>query len=133
MKSKKETSPVRSRDKVIQSLYEIELSGSDLKDILADLALQSRYPHFKDLLSGVINSKEDIDAILADNMDRKLSSLDPIERNTLRLATYELLYTKTDAPIIINESIRLSKKYGAVDRHKYVNAVLDRIYKSNSE
>ena len=133
MKSKKETSPVRSRDKVIQSLYEIELSGSDLKDILADLALQSRYPHFKDLLSGVINSKEDIDAILADNMDRKLSSLDPIERNTLRLATYELLYTKTDAPIIINESIRLSKKYGAVDGHKYVNAVLDRIYKSNSE
>jgi len=133
MKSKKATSPVRSRDKVIQSLYEIELSGSDLKDILADLALQSRYPHFKDLLSGVINSKEDIDAILADNMDRKLSSLDPIERNTLRLATYELLYTKTDAPIIINESIRLSKKYGAVDGHKYVNAVLDRIYKSISE
>ena len=133
MKSKKETSPVRSRDKVIQSLYEIELSGSDLKDILADLALQSRYPHFKDLLTGVINSKEDIDTILANNMDRKLSSLDPIERNTLRLATYELLYTETDAPIIINESIRLSKKYGAVDGHKYVNAVLDRIYKSNSE
>ena len=133
MKSKKETSPVRSRDKVIQSLYEIELSGSDLKDILADLAFQSRYPHFKDLLTGVINSKEDIDTILENNMDRKLSSLDPIERNTLRLATYELLYTKTDAPIIINESIRLSKKYGAVDGHKYVNAVLDRIYKSNSE
>ena len=133
MKSKKETSPVRSRDKVIQSLYEIELSGSDLKDILADLALQSRYPHFKDLLTGVINSKEDIDTILANNMDRKHSSLDPIERNALRLATYELLYTKTDAPIIINESIRLSKKYGAVDGHKYVNAVLDRIYKSNSE
>ena len=133
MKSKKATSPVRSRDKVIQSLYEIELSGSDLKDILADLALQSRYPHFKDLLTGVINSREDIDTILANNMDRKLSSLDPIERNTLRLATYELLYTETDAPIIINESIRLSKKYGAVDGHKYVNAVLDRIYKSISE
>ena len=133
MKSKKETSPVRSRDKVLQSLYEIELSGSDFKNILADLALQSRYPHFKDLLTGVIDSREDIDNMLAKNMDRKLSSLDPIERNTLRLATYELLYTKTDAPIIINESIRLSKKYGAVDGHKYVNAVLDRIYKSNSE
>ena len=132
MKSKKETSPLRSRDKVIQSLYEIELSGSDFKDILADLALQSRYPHFIDLLTGVINSREDIDNMLAKNMDRKLSSLDPIERSTLRLATYELLYTKTDAPIIINESIRLSKKYGAVDGHKYVNAVLDRIYKSNS-
>ena len=61
MKSKKNTSPVRSRDKVIQSLYEIELSGTDVKEILKDLSLQSRYPHYKDLLLGVINSIEDID------------------------------------------------------------------------
>jgi len=66
-------------------------------------------------------------------MERKLSSLDPIERNTLRLAVYEMLYTDTDVPIIINESIRLSKKYGASDGHKYVNAVLDKIFKSNFE
>ena len=39
MKSKKDTSPVRSRDKVIQSLYEIELSGSDIKELLTDLSL----------------------------------------------------------------------------------------------
>ena len=66
-------------------------------------------------------------------MERKLSSLDPIERNTLRLAAYEMLYTNTDAPIIIKESIRLTKKYGAVDGYKYVNAILDKMYKSNSE
>ena len=36
MKSKKDTSPVRSRDKVIQSLYEIELSGSDINELLKD-------------------------------------------------------------------------------------------------
>tara|TARA_B100001093_G_scaffold376741_1_gene361907 strand:- start:1939 stop:2349 length:411 start_codon:yes stop_codon:yes gene_type:complete len=133
MKSKKNTSPVRSRDKVIQSLYEIELSGTDVKEILKDLSLQSRYPHYKDLLLGVINSIEDIDNKLSEFMERKLSSLDPIERNALRLATYEMLFTKTDVPIIINESIRLTKKYGSADGHKYVNALLDKIYKSNLE
>tara|TARA_B100001778_G_scaffold295551_1_gene267867 strand:+ start:216 stop:623 length:408 start_codon:yes stop_codon:yes gene_type:complete len=133
MKSKKDTSPVRSRDKVIQSLYEIELSGTDIKEILKDLSLQSRYPHYKDFLVGVIDSKEDIDNKLSEFMERKLSSLDPIERNTLRLAVYEMLYTDTDVPIIINESIRLSKKYGSSDGHKYVNAVLDKIFKSNFE
>ena len=133
MKSKKDTSPVRSRDKVIQSLYEIELSGTDIKEILKDLSLQSRYPHYKDFLVGVIDSKEDIDNKLSEFMERKLSSLDPIERNTLRLAVYEMLYTDTDIPIIINESIRLSKKYGSSDGHKYVNAVLDKIFKSNFE
>ena len=89
MKSKKNTSPVRSRDKVIQSLYEIELSGTDVKEILKDLSLQSRYPHYKDLLLGVMNSLKDIDNTLLEFMERKLSSLDPIERNALRLAVYE--------------------------------------------
>ena len=133
MKSKKNTSPVRSRDKVIQSLYEIELSGTDVKEILKDLSLQSRYPHYKDLLLGVMNSIKDIDNTLLEFMERKLSSLDPIERNALRLAVYEMLFTKTDVPIIINESIRLTKKYGSTDGHKYVNALLDKIYKSNLE
>ena len=36
MKSKKNTSPVRSRDKVLQSLYEIELGGSTAEEILED-------------------------------------------------------------------------------------------------
>ena len=133
MKSKKNTSPVRSRDKVIQSLYEIELSGTDVKEILKDLSLQSRYPHYKDLLLGVMNSIKDIDNTLLEFMERKLSSLDPIERNALRLAVYEMLFTKTDVPIIINESIRLTKKYGSADGHKYVNALLDKIYQSNLE
>ena len=131
MKSKKDTSPVRSRDKVLQSLYEIELSGSGVRDILKDLSLQSKYPHFKDLLNGVMCSKEAIDETLSNFMERSLLSLDPIERNTLRLAAYEMLFTNTDVPIIINESIRLSKKYGAADGHKYVNAILDKMFKSN--
>ena len=133
MKSKKDTSPVRSRDKVIQSLYEIELSGSEVKEILKDLSLQSKYPHFKDFLVGVVDSMADIDETLSNFMERDLTALDPIERSTLRLATYEMLYTKTDVPIIINESIRLSKKYRAADGHKYVNAVLDKMYKSTFE
>ncbi len=133
MKSKKDTSPVRSRDKVLQTLYEIELSGSDTSEILKDLSLQSKYPHFKDLLNGVMESKEFIDETLSNFMERDLPSLDPIERNALRLAVYEMLYTKTDVPIVISESLRLTKKYGAVDGHKYVNAILDKIFKANLE
>ena len=40
MKSKKNTSPVRSRDKVLQSLYEIELGGSTAEEILEDKIIQ---------------------------------------------------------------------------------------------
>ena len=131
MKSKENTSPVRSRDKVLQSLYEIDLGGSDAKEILKDKEMQKRYPHFKDLLIGVTESMSNLDSLLQQLMDRDLLGLDPIERNALRLAIYEMLNSDLDKPIIINESIRLTKKYGAVDGHKYVNSVLDKGLKTN--
>ena len=131
MKSKENTSPVRSRDKVLQSLYEIDLGGSDAKEILKDKEIQKRYPHFKDLLIGVTESMSNLDNLLQQLMDRDLLGVDPIERNALRLAIYEMLNSDLDKPIIINESIRLTKKYGAVDGHKYVNAVLDKAIKSD--
>ena len=131
MKSKENTSPVRSRDKVLQSLYEIDLGGSDAKEILKDKEMQKRYPHFKDLLIGVTDSMSNLDNLLQQLMDRDLLGLDPIERNALRLAIYEMLNSDLDKPIIINESIRLTKKYGAVDGHKYVNAVLDKALKTD--
>ena len=131
MKSKENTSPVRSRDKVLQSLYEIDLGGSDAKEILKDKEMQKRYPHFKDLLIGVTESMSNLDNLLQQLMDRDLLGLDPIERNALRLAIYEMLNSDLDRPIIINESIRLTKKYGSVDGHKYVNAVLDKALKTD--
>ena len=131
VKSKEKTSPVRSRDKVLQSLYEIDLGGSDAKEILKDKEMQKRYPHFKDLLIGVTESMSNLDSLLQQLMDRDLLGLDPIERNALRLAIYEMLNSDLDKPIIINESIRLTKKYGAVDGHKYVNAVLDKALKTD--
>ena len=131
MKSKENTSPVRSRDKVLQSLYEIDLGGSDAKEILKDKEMQKKYPHFKDLLIGVTESMPNLDNLLQQLMDRDLLGLDPIERNALRLAIYEMLNSDLDKPIIINESIRLTKKYGAVDGHKYVNAVLDKALKTD--
>ena len=131
MKSKENTSPVRSRDKVLQSLYEIDLGGSTAEEILEDKIVQKNYPHFKDLLIGVTESMPELDDLLQKIMERDVSGLDPIERNALRLAIYEMLHSDLDKPIIINESIRLTKKYGAEDGYKYVNAVLDKAFKTN--
>jgi len=123
------TSPTRSRDKVLQSLYEIEIAGTSLKDVLKDQFTKKNYPHYKALLEGIVESQNTIDELLEKNMDRELSDLDPIERNVLRLAIYELLNNNLDKPIVINESIRLTKKYGTAQGYKYVNALLDKIIK----
>ena len=129
MTQKTSTSPTRSRDKVLQSLYEIEVGGTSLKEVLKDQFTKKNYPHYKTLLEGVIESQEKIDELLENNMDRALYDLDPIERNVLRLAVYELLNNDLDKPIVINESVRLTKKYGAAEGYKYVNALIDKIAK----
>ena len=129
--TEKTSSPTRTRDKVLQSLYEIEVGGQDLTDVLKDSFAKKNYANFKLLLEGVVKSQIKIDEMLEKNMDRKLSDLDPIERNVLRLGVYELLNNNLDKPIVINESIRLTKKYGTSKGYKYVNALLDKIVKES--
>ena len=41
------------------------------------------------------------------------------------------LHKELDAAIVINESIRMTKKYGSVEGYKLVNAVLDKIIKAS--
>ena len=64
-------------------------------------------------------------------MDRPLERLDIIEKNSLRIALYELMNKDLDKAIVINEAIRVSKKYGSVEGYKLVNAVLDNFVKEN--
>jgi len=59
-----------------------------------------------------------------------LDELDPIERNLLRLGTFELR-DRIDVPykVVINEAVSLAKKFGATDSHRYINGVLDKLAK----
>jgi N utilization substance protein B len=51
-----------------------------------------------------------------------------IDRNVLRLATYEILYRMDIPPsVTINEAIELAKKYGTDESGAFVNGILDSI------
>jgi len=60
--------------------------------------------------------------------DMALHELDPITLALLRLATYELRF-RVDVPykVVINEALRLAKKFGATDSYKFINGVLDKV------
>jgi len=125
-------SPMRSRDRALQSLYEIELNN-DSYTSLEGTSNKNVNKFCKNLISGVINNIGNLDLTIDSYIDRSIKSLDIIEKNVLRLALYELIYKKElDTPIIINEAIRLSKKYGSNDGYKYINAILDKIVKAES-
>jgi N utilization substance protein B len=80
------------------------------------------------LLCGVIADVEALELVFEPALDRGLDDLDPIERNLLRLGTFELR-DRIDVPykVVISEAVALAKKFGATDSHRYINGVLDKI------
>jgi N utilization substance protein B len=51
-----------------------------------------------------------------------------VERAILRISTYEIL-DRLDVPyrVAVNEGINLAKEFGAMQSHKFVNGILDRV------
>ena len=54
--------------------------------------------------------------------------IDPITLALLRMSSYELRF-RLDVPyrVVINEALRLAKKFGATDSFKFLNGVLDKV------
>jgi N utilization substance protein B len=68
-----------------------------------------------------------LDARLEQWCDRPAKDLDPIERAALLIGLQELLgHVETPYRVAITEAVNLSRRFGATDGHKFVNAVLDR-------
>ena len=59
------------------------------------------------------------------------SRIGEVELSILYLALYEISLSQLDKPIIINEAIKLAKKFGQNSSHKFINAILDKAIKNN--
>lgn len=83
-----------------------------------------------DLFYGVQNNLEQIDNTLESILDtNEVSHLGGMEKAILRLGVYELLFSKTDKAVIINEAIELAKEYASDNAPGLINGVLDKVRK----
>jgi N utilization substance protein B len=117
----------------LQALYQWTLSDASLVDIDAEFRVDNDFRHtdgeyFQALLRGVVQDVEALEALFSPLLDRALDDLDPIERNLLRMGTFELK-ERIDVPykVVINEAVSLAKKFGATESHRYINGVLDKV------
>ena len=123
----------KARHLGLQALYQWTLSGASAADIEAEFRIDNDFQHtdgeyFSAVLKGVVGDVDALEALFSPVLDRKLGELDPIERNLLRLGTFELR-DRIDVPykVVINEAVALAKKFGATDSHRYINGVLDKV------
>ncbi|MGD8936321.1 MAG: transcription antitermination factor NusB [Thiogranum sp.] len=122
----------RARRLAMQALYQWDLSGNNLSEIEVQFLEDEDFSkadkdYFHELLHRVPARLDEVEALFTPYLDRPLKEIDPVERAVLRMASYELL-ARMDIPyrVIINESVNLTKKFGAEQAHKYVNGILDK-------
>jgi transcription antitermination factor NusB len=84
------------------------------------------------LVNGVKENMEKIDAVISKYAANwEIGRMATVDRNILRVASYELLFSDEVPPkVAINEAIEMAKKYGDKDSSKFVNGILDKISKT---
>jgi N utilization substance protein B len=129
----------RAREVVLQVLYQDDLNpGHDLhaseQFVRARLQNQSELVDFAlGLLSGTRRNRPELDTMLVSRADNwSLRRMAATDRNILRLAAYELLFTETPGRVVINEAVELAKRFGSKQSAQFVNGVLDGLLSQKS-
>jgi N utilization substance protein B len=101
-----------------------------VRERLRDAPLE---PFCLGLFDGVVAYLEEIDAALTAAAENwRLPRMATVDRNVLRLATYELRHTpETPAKVVLDEAIELARRYGSANSPAFVNGVLDRVLRKD--
>ncbi len=118
----------------LQILYGMEINKGERSQIFSDFWEEHPCPEevgdfATELVTGTSENLFSIDNLLKKHTANwDIGRLAAVDRNILRLATYELLFRDDIPPrVTINEAIEIAKKYSTADSGKFVNGILDRI------
>ena len=126
-------SPTKTRELVIQALYQKTISGDSNTKVLKELK-QTQKNFNTDKVAEIVKEIKVLEQKFLETISKfsniPASRIGEIELSILYLALYEISQSKLDRPIVINEAIKLAKKFGQNSSHKFVNAVLDKAIKN---
>ena len=127
----------KARKRALDLLYASDLTKKPLSEVLeaeakralAEPARQASWQYAERIVRGVMDHAAEIDEkIETFSHDWPLHRMPVVDRNILRLASWELLYRDDlEAAIAINEAILLAKEYSTEESARFVNAILAKI------
>ena len=128
---------------IVQALYQMEMAGTDVSDIVSSLGDRLIFDNnfdylishiskklLKDSINGVIDNQNQIDSIIKKNLSSnwRFNRLDKILKAILRAAVYEISYQlRTPSKVIINEYIDITHSFYSQKEPEFVNAILEKI------
>lgn len=125
-----------SREVILKLLYQIDIL--DQFDVPVAEIIEDNNNFFKDInevemgfitdiTNRIISDRESIDSKISQNLiGWKIERLTPIDRNLIRMGIAEVQKTGNKV-IVIDDIVRIAKKYGGDESFKIINAVLDKV------
>lgn len=124
------------RNKCMIILYQIDIYNQkktpyEVEEVIKEnVEIENEF--IKDIVYGVTTHQKELDELANEYVkDWTIDRLDKTGAAILRMAIFELKYTDTPPIVVINEAIELAKKYSDDSVRKMINAVLDKIIRSN--
>ena len=125
---KKKLSPTKTREILLQALYQKEISDISNTNLINQFKKTYRefdISNVAEKLKGINKNNDSLNKNIADNSSIEIKSIGEIEISILRQSIFEIENSEIDYPIVINEAVKLAKKFGQEDSYRFINGVLD--------
>ena len=126
----------KSREYALQMLFQWDITHDSIEQIKTSFWDNQDEPEdirafAEALASGAIENVERIDTLIGRHAENwRLDRMAIVDRNILRLATYEFLFdAETPKTIVINEAIEIARRFSAQESPQFINGILDSIRK----
>jgi N utilization substance protein B len=123
----------KSRLLAVQALYEADSSDHEALAVVSRLAEDARVnseveAFARRLVEGVLAERARIDALLGEAaIGWTVTDMAVVDRNILRVATWELLAADAPMKAVINEAVELGKLLGSDASPRFINGVLGQV------
>tara|TARA_A100001388_G_scaffold274602_1_gene258536 strand:+ start:654 stop:1067 length:414 start_codon:yes stop_codon:yes gene_type:complete len=126
---------VKTREYLIQAIFQMLFSDQKPSQIINQFKNEHKnkkvdFILFANSLNSIQNNRRKIESILI-SLKIKDSNIEIIDKSILYFAINEMITGDLDKLVVIDESLRLSKKFSSPESYKFINASLDKYLKTH--
>jgi transcription antitermination protein NusB len=126
----------KARESALQMLFAADVAKTPEGDLtanywneLGDPLLDEASREFSNNLTvGALREIETVDARIRTRAEHwRIERMAIVDRNILRLAVYEFLYTDTPHTVVINEALEIARRFSTFEATQFINGILDAV------
>ena len=125
-----------ARELALKALFAYDIGKNEPGFVMELLSAESKLEpdsveFCRYLVLGVIDNQAEIDGMIGKYAHEwVLDRMPAVDRNIMRLAIFELLFSpEIPKAVIINEAIELAKSFGSDDSSRFVNGIVGNVIK----